>query len=299
MHQPVLLKEVLEILNPRPGQTYVDATVNGGGHAREIAQRVGEKGRVIGIDWDCDIIRGLRAKNQELGIRNMDLVCENYRRLAEITRHRGMEQADGILFDLGFSSYHMDHTGRGFSFSKDESLDMRYHPDKSRMTAADVVDRYSEKELSDIFLRYGEERFARRIAAGIATERRAEKITTTGRLAAIVRRAYPAPARGGRLHPATRVFQALRIAVNDELASLDAALPPAVSLLTPGGRLAVISFHSLEDRIAKQYMRQAEKEGSIRIVTAKPIRPGEEEVRRNPRARSARLRVCEKIYEKT
>ena len=283
---------MLNIFDPQPGQTYIDATVNGGGHAREIAKRVGERGRVIGIDWDCDIIREAGIKNQESGMQNMDLVCENYTRMQHIAHERGIKAVNGILFDLGFSSYHVDRAGRGFTFAKDEPLDMRYHPAPDRMTAADIVQRYSEKELSDMFTRYGEERFARRIARFICAERRGQKITTTKRLAEIARRAYPPAARGSRIHPATRAFQALRIAVNDELASVSAGLPAAASLLASGGVIAVIAFHSLEDRIVKEYMKTRGVAGGLRILTQKPIRPRPEEIAQNPRARSARLRAA-------
>ncbi len=299
MHEPVLLKEVLEIFDPKPGQTYIDATVNGGGHARAIAERVGSAGKVIGMDWDCDIIEESRIRNQELGITNIDFTCDTYTHMAPVARERNVKGVHGVLFDLGFSSYHPDRSGRGFSFSKDEPLDMRYHREesaggRSRPTAADIVQRWSEKELSDIFIRFGQERFARRIAARIIAERQNMRITSSKQLADVIRRAYPKSARSGRIHPATRVFQALRIAVNDELTSLAEALPQAVSLLSPGGTIAVIAFHSLEDRIVKTYMREQEKAGTIKILTKKPIRPGQEEIRSNPRARSAMLRAAVK-----
>ena len=245
MHEPVLLKEVLDIFNPRPGQTYIDATINGGGHARAIAERVGKNGRVIGMDWDCDIISEARKRNAERGIKNIDLVCETYRKIQDVARERGITDVDGVLFDLGFSSYHTDQSGRGFAFSKDEPLDMRYHPERDRKTAADIINTYPEKELSDMFMRYGEERFARRIARRIAEERRKKRIVSTKHLADIVWHGIPPPARNGRIHPATRVFQALRIAVNDELASVPLGLTAAASLLAPGGTIAVIAFPSL------------------------------------------------------
>lgn len=301
MHQPVLLKEVLTIFNPRPGQTFIDATVNGGGHARAIAEKIGNTGRVIGMDWDCDLIQESVMKNKELGIVNIDLVCDTYIRMKRIMCERNIDSVDGVLFDLGFSSYHTNRSGRGFSFSKDEPLDMRYHAaarntrDSDRPTAADIVNRWSEEDLSNIFMRYGEERFARRIARKIAEERKGEEIASSAHLAGIVRLAYPRSARASRIHPATRVFQALRIAVNDELASLTAVLPVAISLLAPGGTIAVIAFHSLEDRIVKTYMREQQKSGSLRLLTEKPIRPGPEEIRDTPRSRSARLRAAVKI----
>lgn len=289
------MHEILAFLNPQPGQIFLDATVNGGGHAREIARLVGPKGRVIGMDRDCDIIRESGSKNKELGITNISLVCESYTRMREVVQRHGLTKVNGILFDLGFSSYHIDRAKRGFSFLKDEVLDMRYHPEPGRATAADIIKRYSEKELADMFMRYGEDRFARRIARAIVAERRTKKIITSGHLADVVRRSYPRPARYGAVHPATRAFQALRIAVNDELASVEQALPAAVSLLAAGGRLAIISFHSLEDRMAKQYMRQAAQAADIRVLTEKPIRPSAEEIHHNSRSRSARLRAAIRI----
>lgn len=295
MHTPVLLNEVLNLLNPRPGQTFIDATVNGGGHAREIARHLGPQGRVIGMDWDCDIIRESGIRNRESGITNIELVCDTYLHMAQVMQERGIEKADGILFDLGFSSYHVDRGARGFSFAKDEPLDMRYRPEPGRMTASDIVNRYSERELADIFTRYGEDRFARRMARGIAAERRKKKILTSRHLADVVRHSVPRPARYGGVHPATRAFQALRIAVNDELGSVAAVLPAAVSLLAAGGTIAVVAFHSLEDRIVKTFMREEEKKGTMRMLTAKPIRPSGAEIHANPRSRSARLRAAIKI----
>lgn len=295
MHEPVLLKEILDAFDPRPGQTYIDATVNGGGHARAIAERVGSTGRVIGIDWDCDIIRESELRNTELGINNISLVCDTYRTIEAVAQRYDVMQVDGILFDLGFSSYHTDQSGRGFAFSKREPLDMRYHPAPGHPTAADIVNRRSEQELADILTRYGEECFARRIARRIVEARKEKIIASSEELADIVRRAYPVPARHGPIHPATRTFQALRIAVNDELGSVEAGLPAATGLLAPKGILAVISFHSLEDRVAKNFMREYEKKGILKIQTPKPVRPGNDEVRHNPRARSARLRVALKV----
>ena len=295
IHTPVLLNEVMDILHPRPGQIYIDATVNGGGHARVLAERIGSTGRLIGMDWDCEIIDESKRRNQEYGIKNIDLVCESYRMIGDIARERGVTAVDGILFDLGFSSYHTDQSGRGFAFSKDEPLDMRYHTESGRMSAGDIIRTFSETELTDIFMRYGEERFSRRIARRIAQERRETPITSTKHLADIIWHAYPAHARTGRIHPATRVFQALRIAVNEELASVEQTLPVAVSLLKPGGIIAVISFHSLEDRIVKKFMRNQHKTGVLQILTPKPVRPQPEEIRHNPRARSAMLRAAVKI----
>lgn len=295
VHTPVLLEEVLHIFDPQPGQTYIDATVNGGGHARAIAERVGDTGRVIGIDWDCDLIREARIRNQESGTENVSLVCGSYVHIRRIAESLGVKKVDGALFDLGFSSYHIERSGRGFSFAKDEPLDMRYNPGENQLTGAQIVNQWPEGALADILSRYGEERFSRRIAHGIARARTARRIVSTAALAEVVARSIPRGGRRRHPHPATRTFQALRIAVNKELESLEQALPAAQALLAPGGTLAVISFHSLEDRIVKMYMRNENKKGAIRILAAKPVRPGRDEIDANPRARSARLRAAVKL----
>ena len=296
IHRPVLLNEVLEILNPQPGETHIDATVNGGGHARAILARIAPSGTLFGIDRDCELVDAARERVREDAKQNtVILACGNYRTMQEIAAQHGLSGVDGILFDLGFSSHHIERSGRGFSFLKEEPLDMRYNPGENRMTAEEIVNRWPEDTLADIFSRYGEERFAPRIARGIVRARKARAIRSTEALSEIITQSVPAVARRKRLHPATRTFQALRIAVNEELESLEQALPAAVSLLAAGGRIAIISFHSLEDRIVKTFMRSEYKKDTIRILTAKPVRPEAEEIRANPRARSARLRAAVKI----
>lgn len=300
MHTPVLLNEILEIFNPQPGEIYIDATVNGGGHAQAIAKKIGDEGKVIGIDWDQEIIDELQIKNQELGIKNIELACGNYIEARKIAEKFGITKVNGILFDLGFSAHHIEKSGRGFSFQRDEPLDMRYNPIQNALTAATIVNTWPAKELERIFREYGEERYARQIACAIVQNRTQKKITRTEELVRILLRGVPP--RTTRIHPATRVFQALRIAVNSELENIKTALDDAVSLLLPGGYLAVISFHSLEDRIVKDFFR--EKKEILRTLTKKPIRASEKanawaarlkEIKENPRARSARLRAAEKI----
>lgn len=294
MHTPVLLKEVLDFLDPKAGETFIDATVNGGGHARAIAERVGSAGRVIGIDWDADIIRESSARNQELNIVNIDLVCGSYTDIKKIAEEREIKNVDGILFDLGFSSYHLDASGRGFSFLRDEPLDMRYSTDDNALTAEKIVNTWPQEEIAEMLWRDGEERWARRIARGIASARIKRKIVSSKVLADIVAVSVPRSATG-RIHPATRTFQALRIAVNHELESMAGVLPIAGDMLALGGRLAVISFHSLEDRIAKTFFKEEEKKGILQIATKKPISASSEEIRINSRSRSARLRGAIKI----
>lgn len=294
MHIPVLLNEVLEILHPQPGEIYIDATINGGGHAKSIAEKIGERGMVWGIDLDCELIEKLKIKNQELGINNINLICENYANLTNIIRQHHIDPSYGILFDLGFSFYHIAESGRGFSFQKNEPLDMRYSS-SSETTASDIIRNGTREELETIFREYGEERYARRIAGAIAEERRRHAIETTFELIAVVRRAVPHSYEGGRIHPATRVFQALRIAVNGEFANITKGISDGFRALRSGGKIAVISFHSGEDRIVKNLFRDFAKKGSAVLLTKKPITAAPEEIARNSHARSAKLRAIQKV----
>lgn len=293
VHQPVLLAETIELFNPQPGQTYIDATINGGGHAQALAEKVSPNGKILGIDWDCDLIELLRIRNQKQGIKNIYLACDNYAHIKTIAENHGFSKVNGIFFDLGFSSYHIEQSGRGFSFLKDEPLNMRYHAnhdDDRRHTAAEIINNSSEKELADIFWKYGEEKFSRRIAKEIVKERRKKPIQTTLELVKIIEKILRYNHHQTRLHPATRTFQALRIAVNGELENLTHALQDSLLLLAPGGKIAVISFHSLEDRIVKIFFKEREKENLLTVIAKKPIRASREEMQKNPRARSAKLR---------
>ena len=295
MHTPVLLKEVLDILDPKAGAVYVDMTVNGGGHARAIAEHIAPEGKVIGIDWDSDLIEQLRMKNQESGIENMDLVCDNYARILAIAEKYDLADVDGILFDLGFSSFHTDQSGRGFSFMRDEPLDMRYNKTGNALTAEKIINHDSRQAIENIIRAYGEERFAGRIAASIVAARGERAIRSTRDLAGIISRSVPAPYRRGRIHPATRTFQALRIAVNRELENLETALQNSLTLVRSGGVIVVISFHSLEDRIVKTFFKEKSAAGIMEIITKKPLRASHAETTNNPRARSALLRAARKI----
>ena len=282
-HTSVLLAETLELLAVRPGGLWVDGTVGLGGHAAAILRACAPDGRLLGLDRDGETLALARARLQEFGGRAR-LERADYRALPELL---GGESPDGIVLDLGISSAQLDQAERGFSFQAEGPLDMRM--DRSQGdTAADLVNRLPEAELANVIYRYGEERASRRIARAIVREREREPIRTTSRLAEIVGRAAPRSRRPG-LHPATRTFQALRIRVNRELEGLGEALERAALALAPGGRLAVIAFHSLEDRIVKQTFRALALRG-FRILTRKPLRPGEAETRSNPRSRSARLR---------
>ncbi len=305
MHQPVLSAEVLAWLRPRPGGTFIDATLGEGGHARALAERIGPGGRLLGIDCDAEAVARVQAHGGAW-LERCTLVQANFAELGAVARAHGFEAVDGVLMDLGVSSAQLEVAERGFSFMRDGPLDMRM--DRSRpLTAAELVNRLGEQELAELLRMYGEEHRAARIARVVVAERARRPLTRTGQLAELITRAVGG--RRGRTHPATRTFLALRIAVNDELAALDRALPSGLELLKSGGRMAVIAFHSLEDRRVKEcFARHAGRwvacpaggrewvvaQPEVRILTRKPVRPSEAERRLNPRARSARLRVAER-----
>ena len=289
-HKPVLLREVLEIFNPKPGQIYIDATINGGGHSREILKKIGEKGKMLGIDWDCELLAELGNES----LKNLKLVCETYSNLKKITDSLNFKKVDGVLFDLGFSSHHLEKSGRGFSFQKDEPLDMRYNPKTNELSAEKIINTWSGEAIENLLQNCGEERFARSIARGILRERNDKKIATTRELVKVVAQNVPGWYLKKKIHPATKTFQALRIAVNRELENLEKALPQAAELLKPSGKLIIISFQSLEDRIVKNFFKEGEKEEVLKILTRKPVTPPTQEVGTNPRARSAKLRAAQK-----
>jgi len=288
-HVPVLLQEALRWLAPRPGGRYVDGTVGAGGHARALLEAAGGDVELLAIDRDPEALR-LAAERLSPFRDRVRFVHGDYRDLDRILDEAGWVRVDGILLDLGVSSLQLDDPRRGFSYQVDGPLDMRMDPTQP-LTAADLVNRASRQELADWIRRYGEERWAGRIADFIVAERQRRPITTTGHLVEVIKAAIPAGARRQGPHPARRTFQALRIVVNRELEGLEEALTRAAHRLAPGGRLVAISFHSLEDRAVKQAFRQLAARGGFRVLTRKPVRPGEEEVARNSRARSARLRA--------
>jgi 16S rRNA (cytosine1402-N4)-methyltransferase len=288
-HVSVLPAEVLAALDPQPGQVLVDATVGAGGHARLLAGRLGPGGRLIGLDQDPAVLERARPRLEGLPV---TLVHGNFEGLRAELDRLGVEAVDGVLADLGVCSDQLDDPARGLSFSQPGPLDMRLDPGAGE-TAGDLLRRLNERDLADLIYEYGEERFSRRIARKIVEVRRRQPLRTTEELADLVRRCVPRPPRAGRrkppIDPATRVFQALRIAVNRELDALDAFLRDLPRCVRPGGRAAVISFHSLEDRRVKNAFRERE---TWEALTRKPVQAGEEEVRDNPRARSARLRAA-------
>lgn len=326
-HEPVLLSETLAYLAPRPGAVIVDATVGGGGHAAEIARRLAPNGLLFGIDqdgvalaaaarrllggrapdadmWSVDGSDSLEGET-ELGVR-VHLVRGNFRSLVDILRERGVGPVAGVLFDLGVSSPQLDVAERGFSYWADAPLDMRMDR-KSPLTAAEILNTWPEERIADILWNYGEERWSRRIARFIVQRRAERPLRTTLELVELIKEAVPAAARREGPHPARRTFQALRIAVNDELGALKEGLSQALQVLVPGGRLVAISFHSLEDRLVKQFFRDHEarcvcppnlpvcvcgRPGDLEVLTRRPIVAGPEEIEANPRARSARLRAA-------
>ena len=307
-HRSVLLDECMEALAIRPTGTYVDGTAGGAGHSSAIAARLSEGGRLIALDQDATAVAVATERLSVFGDRAR-VVRSNFCELETVCRELGVEQIDGLLLDLGVSSYQLDTAERGFSYQADAPLDMRMDTRKP-LTAWHVVNEYSEDRIRRILFEYGEERFSSRIASNIVRERERTKIETTGELAEIIKRSIPAAARDGGHHPAKRSFQALRIEVNAELDVIAPAIRSAVRLLNPGGRIAIITFHSLEDRIVKQtFASLAEgctcpkdfpvcvcgKRPELKVISRKPILPSDRELEENPRSRSAKLRVAEKL----
>jgi len=299
-HQPVLLHEVLQALDVQPDDIVLDATVGGGGHARELVKGLGGNGLFIGFDKDADAIERTRIALTGCTA-PAHLVLADFRHLESKLAVLGVSRITKALFDFGWSSYQLD-SGRGFSFSasrqSDEPLLMTYSkvPHAAELTAATIVNTWSERSLADVIFGFGEEHYARRIAKAIVAHRSKKPFKTSSELAEVVRLATPPRYRRSRIHPATRTFQALRIAVNDELGALSEGLGAAWRMLAPGGRVAAISFHSIEDRLVKQTFASWEKSGEGRRISKKPIPPTSEEVAENPRARSAKLRVIEKLF---
>ncbi|MDD5073512.1 MAG: 16S rRNA (cytosine(1402)-N(4))-methyltransferase RsmH [Candidatus Omnitrophica bacterium] len=294
MHKPVLLKEVVEALAPAPGKTIVDCTLGLGGHAEAILEKILPGGRLVGIDRDGEALEIAKERLRRFGETNILLVQGSFGELKAIFEKSNIERADGFLFDLGVSSMQFDKAERGFSFRYDAPLDMRM--DKgAELTAEEMVNSYPEADLSRIIYEYGEERFSRRIAKAIVERRKEGRIDTTAKLVDVIMRAVPYQGKHGRVHPATRTFQALRIAVNDELNILGKALDDAIGLLVSSGVVCVISYHSLEDRIVKNKFKEAKANKVLDILYKKPLTPGDGEIGENPRSRSAKLRAARRV----
>ncbi|TGY96533.1 16S rRNA (cytosine(1402)-N(4))-methyltransferase RsmH [Petralouisia muris] len=307
-HKSVLLKETIEYLKINPDGIYVDGTLGGGGHAYEICRRLSSKGKLIGIDQDEDAVRAAAQRLSEFEDRTQ-IIRSNYRRMREVLAEYGTEQVNGILLDLGVSSYQLDDPERGFTYrTEDAPLDMRMDK-RQKFTAKELINTYSETELYRIIRDYGEDKFAKNIAKHIAAAREEKEIETAGELTEVIKRAIPAKVRMSGGHPAKRTFQAIRIELNGELEVLQDSLEDMVKLLIPGGRICVITFHSLEDRIVKNIFRNCQnpctcptdfpvcvcgKKSMGKTVTRKPVLPTEEEIEYNSRAKSAKLRAFEK-----
>lgn len=308
VHIPVLKKEVLKYLDPKTNENFIDSTIGEGGHTLSILEKNGPEGKVLGIELDPELYHKLKENLKRWNLqKRIILVNDSYLNLKEIIRRENFKNVSGILFDLGYSSWQIERSGRGFTFLKDEPLIMRYDwkvAEISRLdnqaifgeilTAEKIVNEWSEKEIEKILREYGEEKFAKRISREICNYRRKGPIKTTFQLVAIIKKATPSWYQRKRIHFATRTFQALRIAVNDELNNLKMVLPKAREVLSSGGRLVVISFHSLEDRIVKNFFREESSLGNLKVLTKKPITPLEREIKINPRSRSAKLRAAVK-----
>ncbi len=307
-HTSVLLKETVDGLNIKPEGIYVDGTLGGGGHSHEIAGRLNDKGRLIGIDQDDAAIQAAGERLKKFGDK-ITIVRSNYRNTGSVLAGLGIDKIDGMMLDLGVSSYQLDNQDRGFSYRYDTRLDMRMDMRQS-LTAKDIVNEYSEMELFRIIRDYGEDKFAKNIAKHIVKARADKLIETTGELNEIIKAAIPAKMRADGGHPSKRTFQAIRIECNRELEVLKESLEELIDLLAPGGRLCIITFHSLEDRIVKAAFKQAAnpctcpanfpicvcgKKSKGRVITGKPILPCEEEMEVNPRSKSAKLRIFEKV----
>ncbi|PIR97514.1 MAG: 16S rRNA (cytosine(1402)-N(4))-methyltransferase [Candidatus Doudnabacteria bacterium CG10_big_fil_rev_8_21_14_0_10_41_10] len=309
IHISVLLKETIDFLNPKPGGKFIDATFGAGGHSKRLIEKVQPGGEVLGIDANLSAVGDFRIKNKELRIRGLKLVHGNFRDIGELAKQNGFEQVDGILFDLGLSSDMLDNAQRGFSFQKNGPLDMRFDQTQ-KITAEYILKNYEDKRLVKIFKEYGEEKFSKKIAKAIVVTRKQTPLTTTEELLDIIKRSLPARFRHKAGDSARRIFQALRIEVNQELESLEKVLPQTLDLLKSKGRLVVISFHSLEDRMVKQFFKnQANpcvcppdfpecvcgKISTLKIVTKKPVIVSEKEALENSRSLPAKLRAAEKV----
>ncbi|MFH1746308.1 MAG: 16S rRNA (cytosine(1402)-N(4))-methyltransferase RsmH [Planctomycetota bacterium] len=292
-HQPVLVLPLLKLLEPRPGETILDGTVGLGGHAAALIPRIMPGGRYIGIDWDDEMLSEARSRLSAQSMEGVELCCGNYAEFPEVLGARTPQRVDHLLLDLGVNSAQVSEPTRGFSFERDGPLDMRYDR-QQKQKALDLINGLSENDMADLFFQYGQEGLSRKIARRICQVRHEGRITTTRTLAQAVESAVSAQGqRGGKLHPATRVFQALRICVNRELENLEAFLGLVRDYLAPGGKLAVISFHSLEDGIVKRFLRGAKAE--FEELTRRPVIADPAERRANPRSRSAKLRVARRL----
>jgi len=295
-HTPVLLKEVISGLDIQKSDIVVDGTLGGGGHAKAICKELGEEGVFIGLDVDQDAVDRVKILLEDTAPKKI-FFTENFRNIDKVLKSLEIKETNKFLFDLGWSMHQMEESKRGFSFSHDEPLLMTLKKDpdeKKDFTARKIINEWSEESIANIIYGYGQERFARRIAKNIIKARMEKEIKTTKELSEIIEKSVPSRFAKGKIHPATKTFQALRIAVNDELGALKEAMQKSILALKTGGRIAIISFHSTEDKIVKEFFKEKEKEGIGKRITKKPIMSGKEELAENPRARSAKLRIFKK-----
>lgn len=295
VHKPVMLSEVIQYLDPKPGNQVIDATLDGGGHAMAIAGQMVPNGKVLGIELDGELLKQFELENLKVSKfkDNFILVNDSYVNIKNIVREHNF-RPNGILFDLGLSSWHYEKSGRGFSFKKDESLDMRFDS-RSGLTGAEIVNMWSENEIEQILKEYGEEQFSKQIARSIISARKQKPIVSTNDLVEVISSSVPGWYKNRKIHFATKTFQALRVAVNDELNNVKKGIYNAIDVLVSGGRLVVISFQGLEDKTVKEIFREKAKEGVVKFVVKGTVKPTWEEVRSNPRARSAKMKIIEKI----
>ncbi len=295
IHKPVLLKEVIEYLNLKPGSKIIDATLDGGGYAVAILEKISPEGKLIGIELDNALIKGTESRIKEAGFsENAILINDSYVNLQKIAEENNFEP-DGIVFDLGLSSWHLEQSERGFSFKRNEILDMRFNAESQSKTAAEVVNQYTVEDLERILKEYGEEQFAESIAKAIVRARKSTPIIKTQDLVNTIEPVVPEWYKHRKIHFATKTFQALRIEVNDELENVRKGVLAAIGALKSGGRLVVVSFQGLEDKIVKEIFKEKAKEGEIKFVTKRTIKPTWNEQKENPRSRSAKMKVAEKI----
>ena len=297
IHIPVLKNQVLKYLNIQPNQNFIDCTINGGGHASAILEKNKPEGKLLGIEIDTKLCRKLKKqmaeiRNPKSEIRNrLIIINDSFVHLKNIVKKQEFKNVSGILFDLGMSTWHLKQSNRGFSFQKNELLDMRYNPNSQDLTAAQIINTWPLNEIEKILKEYGEEKFSKRIAEKIIEQRKIKPITTTFQLVEVIKSIVPKNYIRARIHPATRTFQALRITVNDELNNLKKTLSQALEVLAPGGRLVIICFHSLEDRIIKNFFKKEKENKKLKILTKKPIRASQKEISQNPSSSSAKLRA--------
>ncbi len=295
IHKTVLLNESIDNLNLHPGSIYFDGTLGGAGHSEKVCSGFGKKVRVIAVDRDMDAIQNAREKLSKIGC-DYSLILSDYRKMDTVLENIGVKKVDAILLDLGLSSDQLDLSGRGFSFKRNEPLLMTFsNGNNAAITARDILNNWKEETIADILYGYSDERYARRIAKAVIEARKKKKIETTDDFVEIIRNAVPKGYRSGKIHFATKSFQALRIAVNDEIEALKEGIRKGWNLLKKGGRMAVISFHSVEDREVKNFFREKSKNKEGILINKKPITASEEEINENPRSRSAKLRIIEKI----